>query len=159
MSYCLSLAYAICQCITINSKNISFITQLLVHTAYRRRGIATEMLRSLFRLSKNLSWGIVSASPFAILALEKATHRKANPNCMRKHYDEIKKFSQKILYCKDKKIHIDKKSSYINTEYHINHEKIPEEIQWRLGDLPDGHEWLAITFADQPRDTGNSWFL
>lgn len=58
---------------------VTWVTQLVVHTDYRKQGIAKNILFSIWGLSTHFAWGIVSANPYAVRALEKATRRRAVP--------------------------------------------------------------------------------
>jgi len=58
---------------------VTWVTQLVVHEDYRNHGIAKNILFSIWGFSNQFAWGIVSANPYAIRALEKATRRRAVP--------------------------------------------------------------------------------
>ena len=49
-----------------------WITQLVVHSAHRNRGVATAMLRGLWGGEDVWAYGIASAQPFACMALARA---------------------------------------------------------------------------------------
>ena len=59
---------------------VTWITQLVVHKKYRHQGIAKNILLSIWGFSNRAAWGIVSANPYAVRALEKITRRRAIPS-------------------------------------------------------------------------------
>lgn len=77
--------------IAINKKEngygiVTWVTQLVVHKDYRNKGVAKSILFSIWGFSDHYAWGIVSANPYAIRALEKATRRHATPIRIKKNY-------------------------------------------------------------------------
>ena len=59
--------------------HISWVTQLVVHEKHRNHGIGKTLLFTIWGLSHHFAWGILSSSPYAIRALEKATRRRCIP--------------------------------------------------------------------------------
>lgn len=138
---------------------VSWVTQLVVHTEYRDRGIAKRLLFSIWGLSNDFAWGILSANPYAIRALEKATRRRSIPMRIKKHIRKLMEIgSESLPYIKeDTEYIVDGCVSRVNTEFFVDHADIPnmlshvitEGLSWTLGDLPEGWEWIAFTFQDQ----------
>ena len=137
---------------------ISWITQLVVHTDYRNQGIATRLLTSIWGFSDHFSWGIVSANPYAIRALEKATRRRCLPEYMMKYGGKLCDILAKTIpYLSKKTLRIDQATSIIDTQFPVDHSFVEEGIQnvtdeehpWLLGNIDDGEEWFAATFRDQ----------
>jgi GNAT superfamily N-acetyltransferase len=58
---------------------VSWITQLVVHSDYRNQNVAKNILHSIWGFSDDFAWGLISASPYAVRALEKATRRRCDP--------------------------------------------------------------------------------
>nr|VFK35476.1 MAG: Methyltransferase domain-containing protein [Candidatus Kentron sp. MB]VFK77288.1 MAG: Methyltransferase domain-containing protein [Candidatus Kentron sp. MB] len=163
------IAYAIVirskQRISINSKkesgNISWVTQLVVHEDYRNQGIAKDLLFSIWSFSNDLVWGLITANPYAIRALEKATRRRCSPERIKRNKDKLRNIAIKDLsYYKIGKstpIKVGEKTSKINTEFFVDHSQVPEMMEkasangipWELGNLDEGWEWFAFTFGDQ----------
>jgi GNAT superfamily N-acetyltransferase len=56
---------------TVNGKNICWVTQLVVHREYRKRGLATGLLNEI-RLDADDVYGVMSSHPAACLAAAKA---------------------------------------------------------------------------------------
>ena len=155
------IGYAIAfNCKIENMKSgIAWVTQLVVHREYRKSDVAKNLLYSIWGESKNFAWGIVSANPYAIRALEKATRRRSNPNCIEKEQEKIFIITKEYLSYvdKDTEFKIDKKHSSINTKFYVEHKDIPEMLRnvvdqkkpWLLGDLDEGWEWIGVTFNRQ----------
>lgn len=138
---------------------ISWVTQLVVHTEFRNQDIAKQLLYSIWCESSNFAWGIVSANPYAIRALEKATRRRSSPKIIKKHIQKLIEIGNENLpYIQSNTDYIvDNSSSIINTDFFVDHTNIPamlsrvitDEVPWLLGDLIEGWEWIAFTFKSQ----------
>jgi hypothetical protein len=50
---------------------ISWVTQLVVHSDHRRRDVGKRLLFSIWEFSDHFGWGLVTANPYAVRALEK----------------------------------------------------------------------------------------
>src|SRR5260370_13307365 len=137
---------------------ISCVTQLVIHEDHRKRDVAKRLLFSIWGMSDHFAWGLLTANPYAIRALEKATRRRCDPKRIRRNVDKIKAIGQeRTTYVKrDTAIRVNSKTSVIDTKFFLDHAELPEMLQnaqkttpWTLGDLPEGWEWLAFTFRDQ----------
>ncbi len=138
---------------------VTWVTQLVVHKDYRHHGIAKNILFSIWGLSNHYAWGIVSANPYAVRALEKATRRRAKPVRIRKNAVKLKNIGrQNVPFITDNTIfQITDDTSIVNTEFFVDHGDTEEMLQnvtqndvpWCLGDIDDGWEWFAFTFKDQ----------
>jgi 2-polyprenyl-3-methyl-5-hydroxy-6-metoxy-1,4-benzoquinol methylase len=138
---------------------VSWVTQLVVHEDYRKKNVAKTMLFSIWGFSDHFSWGLVTANPYAVRALEKATRRRCKPIRIKKNYRKMKNFGiDHIPYInKETVLEVTDESSLINTNFKIDHSELPvmlknvtsDEKPWLLGSLPEGWEWLAFTFNDQ----------
>nr|VFK50133.1 MAG: Methyltransferase domain-containing protein [Candidatus Kentron sp. TUN]VFK51151.1 MAG: Methyltransferase domain-containing protein [Candidatus Kentron sp. TUN]VFK57334.1 MAG: Methyltransferase domain-containing protein [Candidatus Kentron sp. TUN] len=141
----------------------SWVTQLVVHEDYRKRGIAKRLLFSIWGQSDDFAWGVLTANPYAIRALEKATRRRCSPERISKN--KTKLFN---IACEDlgdcyeinkgsTQIEVNKTGSKIDTKFFVDHSQVPEMIKkaasngtpWVLGDIEEGWEWFAFTFNDQ----------
>jgi GNAT superfamily N-acetyltransferase len=69
---------------------ISWVTQLVIHEDHRKRDVAKRLLFSIWGMSDHFAWGLLTANPYAIRALEKATRRRCDPKRIRKNVDKIK---------------------------------------------------------------------
>lgn len=138
---------------------ISWITQLVVRKEYRNKEIAKRLLNSIWGFTDDYAWGIISANPYAIRALEKTTRRRVNPQ-------RIKRNIRKILTVADSHVpYVNRASDVIltnaeariNTMFFVDHSEIQDMIDdvtaggipWTLGKLDEGWEWIAFTFKDQ----------
>ena len=146
---------------------VSWVTQFVVHTEYRHNGIGSHLLRHIWGMSNDYAWGLITANPYAVRALEKATRRICAPtyisNSTKNHdgckADKLLKFAEgKIVYVnKDMERVINKETSQINTMFAIDHTGINDKINslickgnsWNLGQLRECWEWFAFTFRNQ----------
>src|ERR1051326_3152898 len=68
------IGYAIAQQGHVPFKGrVSWVTQLVVHYNFRHQGVGKRLLFSIWTFSNHFAWGLLSANPYAIRALEKAT--------------------------------------------------------------------------------------
>ncbi len=140
---------------------VTWVTQLVVHSKYRQHGIAKNILFSIWGFSNHFAWGIVSANPYAIRALEKATRRRAIPMRIKKNETELRSIGQKNVpfINEDTVFQITGNSSSVNTKFFVDHSDtmqmlknvVTKEVPWNLGDIEEGWEWFAFTFHDQPQ--------
>lgn len=138
---------------------VTWVTQLVVHSDYRKQGIAKNILFSIWGLSTHFAWGIVSANPYAVRALEKATRRRAIPLRIKKNSTKLLNLGRGYVPFIDDNttIEVKENTSKINTKFFVDHKNIPrmlsnvisEDIPWRLGSIEEGWEWFAFTFRDQ----------
>ena len=138
---------------------VTWVTQLVVHKDYRQQGIAKNILFSIWGFSNHFAWGIVSANPYAIRALEKATRRRAVPMRIKKNATKLRNIGRKHVPFIDEETEFDitEEKSQVDTKFFVDHgdtvQKIinvtSEDIPWMLGNIRDGWEWFAFTFNDQ----------
>lgn len=142
-----------------NYGTVTWVTQLVVHKDYRQNGIAKNILFSIWGFSNHFAWGIVSANPYAVRALEKATRRRAMPVRIKKNAVKLRNIGRKnVLFINDDTVfRITHDSSTVNTEFFVDHSDTEQmlrnvtnhDIPWCLGKIEDGWEWFAFTFRDQ----------
>lgn len=140
---------------------VSWVTQLVVHTDWRQKGVGKRLLTSIWSFSDDYAWGLVTANPYTVRTLEGATWRRCNPKSIHNRTDILKKVGQSIDYVRDREFIITSTSSKIDTDFEIEHNELERMIKrsrkgsdgesrpWRLGELSDGEEWLAFTFQSQ----------
>jgi len=138
---------------TIKGK-ASWILQLVVHKAYRNLSIGKRLLYSVWGFSNDIAWGLATANPLTVKTLESATLRKVSTDMMAQNIDIIKMLGEDIAFVNNDLITIAPNQSIIYTDFYINHDEIKDLLDiysdtWALGELPEGHEWLAFTFQDQ----------
>lgn len=133
---------------------VTWVTQLVVHEDYRNHGIAKNILFSIWGFSNQFAWGIVSANPYAIRALEKATRRRAVPIRIKKNAVKLKNIGREnVPFINDDTVfEITENTSKVNTNFFVEHSdnvnKIAnitnEEMPWLLGELQDGWNGLLL---------------
>ena len=139
---------------------ISWVTQLVVDVEHRHRDVGKRLLYSIWEFSDHFAWGLVTANPYAVRALEKATRRRCNPQRTARHHAKLLGLAPTYipyLHANTDRVVNDKRSR-VNTEFFIDHTELPymlkdvikPETPWTLGELPEGWEWFAFTFRDQP---------
>lgn len=138
---------------------ISWVTQLVVHEKYRHQDIAKNLLHSIWGFTDNFAWGIVSANPYAIRALEKTTRRRTDPVRVKHNLKKIISIGiENLPYINEQtETFVTSEISRINTEFFVDHTDVEKMIEnvvtdtvpWTLGNLEEGWEWLAFTFKDQ----------
>ena len=138
---------------------VSWVTQLVVHEAYRQRNVAKTLLFSIWGMSDHFAWGLVTASPYAVRALEKATRRRCLPTRIKRNSRRLHQLACEQVSYVDQQTRIDvgRDRSRIQTDFHLDHADLDQMIvrvtsdakPWLLGSLPEGWEWLAFTFSDQ----------
>lgn len=150
------VGYAIGTRVVINERAISWVTQLVVHTDYQRNGIATKLLKSAWRLSDDFAWGLASANPFAIRALEAATLRRCNPEIIAQNVDFMKHALPKIAKYLEAPLNVGNDHARIATGFLVSHDDVASSIAkveatapWTLGELGAGDEWLGAVFNPQ----------
>ena len=139
---------------------VSWVTQLVVHTEYRNQKVATRLLHAAWGLSDRFAWGLATANPFAVRALEGATRRSCDPAVTFRHLAQLRQFtSERINYFENAQFYVDERQSIVDTRFFVNHSTIADKMErlrmnentWPLGVLRDGMEWCAVTFRSQPQ--------
>ncbi len=140
---------------------ISWVTQLVVHTDYRRSNVAKVLLFATWKASDRFAWGIVTANPFAVRALEKATRRRCDPARIYRNRRKLHQVGiEHVPYISEATaFDVNADHSRVNTEFFLDHSQIPGMLEsdaangtpWKLGALGEGWEWFAFTFRDQPQ--------
>lgn len=138
---------------------VSWVTQLVVHERYRRQDVGKTLLFSIWGLSDHYAWGLLTANPYAVRALEKATRRRCLPNRIQKSSRKLYQLGlAHVPYVTEGtefEVHSDR--SRIRTDFFLDHSELEQMLRsattdgkpWRLGPLQEGWEWLAFTFSDQ----------
>ncbi|MGQ2940248.1 MULTISPECIES: GNAT family N-acetyltransferase [Sphingomonadaceae] len=138
---------------------ISWVTQLVVHSEHQRQGIATRLLQSAWAFSDDFAWGLASANPFAIRALETARFRRCEPAVIAENRAALAQVLPQIAKYLGGLITVDSKRAVIDTAFPVSHATVPQsiatvsaDVPWTLGRLDEGEEWLASVFrSQQPR--------
>lgn len=138
---------------------ISWVTQLVVHVDYRNQNIGKTLLFSIWGLSDHFAWGLLTANPYAVRALEKATRRRCEPRRINKNRVKLYRVGCTLVPYVTEKTNVDIRSdrSRIRTNFFLDHSELEQMLSqaatptkpWRLGPIDEGWEWFAFTFADQ----------
>lgn len=146
---------------------VSWVTQLVVEEKHRQNKVAKTLLFTAWEFSDHYAWGLVTANPYAVRALEKATRRRCVPGRIRSSDELLLGLGADVTTYINASIdrRITATESRVNTEFYLDHSQLPEMLLnatspnriWQLGPLPEGWEWFAFTFHDQqpmsiPRD-------
>jgi SAM-dependent methyltransferase len=156
------IGYAIAQQAPLPRRGkVSWVTQLVVHSDYRQIAIAKRLLFSIWNFSDHFAWGLISANPYAVRALEKATRRRCNPYSIQKYRELLENYAHSNIHYlgTNRKPEVDATRSVINSEFFVNHTSLNEKLQqattpekpWLLGGIDEGWEWFAFTFNEQPQ--------
>lgn len=134
---------------------VCWITQLVVHSDYRHRGLATRLL-FMARGPYSRACGLVTSNPFAIKALEKSMHQKCQPEIIQLMTQSIINDS-KIPYLQQSVI-VDH-TCLVNTRFFVDHTQIikiliqlTDNDTWTMGTkLPDGFEFVALIVSESTK--------
>jgi 2-polyprenyl-3-methyl-5-hydroxy-6-metoxy-1,4-benzoquinol methylase len=140
---------------------VAWVTQFVVHKDHRNVDVGKQILFTFWEFSDYFAWGLVSASPYAIRALEKATRRRCQPQYIARYAKELLTLGKGQVHYVDgsNESLINEDESCIDTNFGIDHSELPEMIAsvsdntkpWIMGNLPEGWEWFAFTFHDQQK--------
>jgi 2-polyprenyl-3-methyl-5-hydroxy-6-metoxy-1,4-benzoquinol methylase len=137
---------------------ISWVTQLVIHEAHRRLNVGKTLLFSIWGFSDHFAWGLITANPYAIRALEKATRRRCSPERIGKNKRKLKTIGiEQTTYVKEETVmEVTAETSRINTKFFLDHSELDTMLAsatvsapWLMGNIQEGWEWLAFTFNDQ----------
>ena len=138
---------------------VSWVTQLVVHEEHRRSDVGKTLLFTIWQFTDHSAWGLITANPFAIRALEKATRRRCSPACIAEHRGVITSLGTSVVpYVKSAtSTIITPYESRVNTSFFLDHSNLQEMLlsaegpnkPWTMGPLQEGWEWFAFTFRNQ----------
>jgi 2-polyprenyl-3-methyl-5-hydroxy-6-metoxy-1,4-benzoquinol methylase len=140
--------------------DIAWVTQLVVHEGHRHNDIGKTLLFSVWRFTDYFAWGLLSANPYAIRALEKATRRRCIPLRISANTKQLMKVGAvSVPYLENQAAEtvVTDSESRVNTKFYVDHSQLSEMLRsvisstkpWTMGTLPEGWEWFAFTFRDQ----------
>ncbi|KAK0455319.1 uncharacterized protein EV420DRAFT_1644958 [Desarmillaria tabescens] len=142
---------------------VSWVTQLVVHSKHRRRGIATMLLHMLRNGSGSSAFGLVSSHPGACIALSAIGDRHWINNIdldFIRHNTPGMLSATPVDYLKDAQLRgllfeerpIAGTISSIDTKFYVNRDEplavlkahVASSGSWPLGELLEGHEFLIV---------------
>ena len=134
---------------------LTWILQLVVKKEYRGNHIGAKLMHSIWHLSDSYACGLYTSNPKTIKALEKATMRSVDINYISRNIRYIK---ESLFDLFPNTSWIDEyKNGMVNTHFYTDHSNISKKIKETYPNhtfplktnLPEGYEWLAITFSKQ----------
>lgn len=130
---------------------MTWVLQLVVHRDYRKKGIASTLLRSIWGFSDDFAWGLASANPCTVHTLESATFRKCKPDIIKRNLRAIRLIGNDTTFVDMNAYIVNSASSQVNTHFYVDNSEYAHdpECERSLGKLRPGHEWLAFTFRTQ----------
>lgn len=134
---------------------LSWIIQLVVHKAFRRKSIGKKLLLSVWGFSNDRAWGLATTNPLTIKTLESSTFRKVSFSAMQRNINLIKQIGSKVNFVNEHTIQISGENATVDTSFFVSHSSIKSLVnkygrkKWIYGDLPEGREWLAFVFQGQ----------
>ena len=130
---------------------ITWVLQLVVDKNYRKQGIASTLLRSIWGFSDDYAWGLATANPCTVKTLESATFRKCRPIVIRKNLKAIKLIGNDTTFVASDAYDVTNCTSQVNTGFFIDNSefRVKDSCEQYLGKLKPGYEWLAFTFQNQ----------
>jgi len=136
-----------------NGEKCSWVTQLVVHSAYRNRKIATRLLQSAWGFSDYYAWGLATTNAVTVKTLESVTWRAVDPKIISQHLNEIGHLCDEIAFADKTSIKVENNIAQIFTGFYPEFQKLENNLTdiyvKRLGNIEDGCEWLAFTFQHQ----------
>ena len=141
-------------------RRVVWVTQLVVHGAYRNARVATHMLYSIWHFSDCWAYGLVTANPLAVRALETATRRACRPKLIVDRAKELlPPLAAAAPYIPEALVSDDegRPTPRVDTEFFVSRDDMHAlrdqaargNRPWALGDIGGGEEWFAATFGDQ----------
>jgi 2-polyprenyl-3-methyl-5-hydroxy-6-metoxy-1,4-benzoquinol methylase len=138
---------------------VSWVTQLVVHEEHRRSDVGKTLLFTIWQFTDHFAWGLITANPFAIRALEKATRRRCSPARIAEYREVITGLGTRVVpYVQSATSTIISSSeARVNTAFFLDHSGLQEMLRsaqdankpWTMGPLQEGWEWFAFTFRNQ----------
>lgn len=139
--------------------NVAIVVQLVVDENYRRHGIGSTLLYSIWGFSDYYAWGVVTSNPCTVKALEKATSRYCSVDeiIQNKNFLKNEVLSHIRFLDKTRERWVINRSSQtsesrIRTGFataRLERGETLAEVESRLGRIGPQDEWLAFVFNSQ----------
>lgn len=157
------VGYAVIVRLSIPGKGlVHWVTQLVVDQGYRNIRVATELLFSAWSFTGAYAWGLATANPYAVRVLETTTRRNCRRSEIIRRGPEMCQHLNEIATYIPSGLAVDEGGHplpIIDSGFFIDHSQLDEMLHnarrakrpWALDrPLPEGHEWFAAIFGDQP---------
>lgn len=138
---------------------VMWVSQLVVHETHRNNRVGTQLLYCVWQFSGCYAWGLATANPLAVRALETATRRPCRSSVIRELGAELlPDIARHVDYVPETlAMENDRTAPKVNTGFFLDLETIPQlrddaarkDRRWDLGTIEPGQEWLACTFSSQ----------
>ena len=126
-----------------------WITQLVVAVNARGKGLATQLVNTALD-PRALAWGLATCHPYTVRSLERARQTKCNPSLIGLYAWSLVEASG-IPYVRNRRIVANELGAIIDTKFFVDHTEVnairSKELDWHMGRLNDGEEYLAFVFA------------
>jgi SAM-dependent methyltransferase/GNAT superfamily N-acetyltransferase len=132
-----------------------WVTQLVVHSDYRKIGIAKTLLHSIWGFSDYTAWGLATANPLTIKALESVTFRKVNIESLTENQRTLIELAKDVEFIDPSRFSYQEKTLVAFTNFFPDYQQLKGQIDentesiFNLSELKPGYEWIAFTFKTQ----------
>ena len=165
VAFCRDGARLVAEAIYLERKTsrgmVALVVQLVVAAEYRRRGVASTLLHSVWGFSDYYAWGIVSSNANTVEALQAATFRRASPTVMAECGDWLRtEVLDGIPFLSKAEWRLSERESVVVTSFFTDRTRSSDStaaVGARLGMLAEGEEWLAVVFRHQEPDDFSSY--
>ena len=160
VAFCRDGARLVAEAIYLERKTsrgmVALVVQLVVAAEYRRRGVASTLLHSVWGFSDYYAWGIVSSNANTVEALQAATFRRASPTVMAECGVWLRtEVLDGIPFLAKSEWRLSERESVVVTSFFTDRTRASDStaaVGARLGTLAEGEEWLAVVFRHQELD-------
>jgi 2-polyprenyl-3-methyl-5-hydroxy-6-metoxy-1,4-benzoquinol methylase len=152
-----------------NGHRVAWVAQLVVHETYRKSRVATTLLFSAWQFSDYDVWGLVTANPYAVRALETATRRPCRQKVIVDEGRQVLRDLGGFLDYLPSEFDIADGVTVpsVDTAFPIDLTDMDEmrrgaarsDRPWNLGTISEGHEWFAATFSSQDPSVARGDYL
>lgn len=135
---------------------VALVVQLVVSPSHRQKSVATEMMRRVWRSGDCYALAVVTSCPYTVRAMEESASRRAIPSRIVRDMELFKKeIFPDVPFLSAAEWVADGKVSVVNTRFWTSRSKLETgiaDVECRLGEIPEGHEWFAAVFHDQEEE-------
>lgn len=140
---------------TKEHRRCSWVLQLVVHKDFRKKGVGSRLLQSAWGFSDFQAWGLATTNAVTIKTLESVTWREVTPDEIFKNLEIIRDLCAAIPFIEKDPLVVPGQCSQVDSNFFpafpTEESKNDHPLYTaRLGQIKDGHEWLAFTFSEQP---------